>query len=408
MNDISVAEKLKNHNIHLSLHTLKHKIKEGSLKVLFQFTYNATHLYQSKIIKILNLKQIYYIEDLNSIQPDMIDAVLIMDCYDTADRELAIQYAINNHLPVLVFELGFIYSVSTKLSNGISYIIDTTNNIYTSTDQFNEINRYLNSRIELSTKRFETTKELIKIIQENSLTKYNLLSSEFSVNSDKAKILLVDQILNDTGITRAEANQHSFDEMLDFVLKNYSEYEIYVKVHPETELGIRRGNINLDKCRKHHIKILSKSVSLKSLFSAFDKIFVVSSGLGLEALIFGKEVHCFGKAFYAGWGLTHDHVSFNYRLRKRTLEDLVYAYYIRSAFYFNTRTNSADDCLSSVKEFIKVINSYRASDPYMNYLVQNYNNRLYILERKIGRLTNLINTAAKLWSDSAKRNQDEI
>ena len=37
-----------------------------------------------------------------------------------------------------------------------------------------------------------------------------------------------------------------------------------------------------------------------------DRVYVVSSTMGFEALLAGKSVTCFGMPWYAGWGATDD------------------------------------------------------------------------------------------------------
>jgi capsular polysaccharide export protein len=46
---------------------------------------------------------------------------------------------------------------------------------------------------------------------------------------------------------------------------------------------------------------------------------------GFEALLHGRAVHCYGAPFYAGWGLTVDHVPLPQRRRRLRLDDLVFA-----------------------------------------------------------------------------------
>ncbi|STP17770.1 polysialic acid capsule polysaccharide export protein KpsC [Escherichia coli] len=45
---------------------------------------------------------------------------------------------------------------------------------------------------------------------------------------------------------------------------------------------------------------------------------------GFEALLHGKQVHCYGLPFYAGWGLTVDEHHCPRREQKLTLADLIY------------------------------------------------------------------------------------
>jgi capsular polysaccharide export protein len=49
----------------------------------------------------------------------------------------------------------------------------------------------------------------------------------------------------------------------------------------------------------------------------------------------GKQVHCFGAPFYAGRGLTIDHVTAPYRYQDRSIEDLFYYAYITLSRYYD-------------------------------------------------------------------------
>lgn len=46
---------------------------------------------------------------------------------------------------------------------------------------------------------------------------------------------------------------------------------------------------------------------------------------GFEALLHGRTVHCYGGPFYAGWGLTVDHMPLPQRGRRLGLDTLVWA-----------------------------------------------------------------------------------
>lgn len=57
--------------------------------------------------------------------------------------------------------------------------------------------------------------------------------------------------------------------------------------------------------------------------------------MGFEALLLGKEVHCFGMPFYAGWGATHDRLTCPRRAKRRTAEEIFAAAYMLYARYVN-------------------------------------------------------------------------
>jgi capsular polysaccharide export protein len=61
----------------------------------------------------------------------------------------------------------------------------------------------------------------------------------------------------------------------------------------------------------------------------------MTSLTGFEALLHGKNVHCFGLPFYAGWGMTQDSISCPRRRRSRSLEELVAAAYIDYPRYYH-------------------------------------------------------------------------
>jgi capsular polysaccharide export protein len=79
--------------------------------------------------------------------------------------------------------------------------------------------------------------------------------------------------------------------------------------------------------------------------------------MGLEALMCGREVHCFGMPVYAGWGLTKDRLTLARRSRKVTLEELLHALYVRFTVYIHSITGK----ICSVEEFIKVMVELRTN-----------------------------------------------
>jgi capsular polysaccharide export protein len=67
----------------------------------------------------------------------------------------------------------------------------------------------------------------------------------------------------------------------------------------------------------------------------------VTSQLGFESLMWGKEVYCFGLPFFAGWGLTHDELPAPSRRAsagQRQLADLVHAALVEYAVYIDPHT----------------------------------------------------------------------
>src|SRR5207248_908676 len=74
------------------------------------------------------------------------------------------------------------------------------------------------------------------------------------------------------------------------------------------------------------------------------------SQLGLEALIAGCKVTCFGVPFYAGWGLTDDRQSSPRRGRRRSLPEVIAAAYVRYARYLDSWTRRPIDPLVAIDQ----------------------------------------------------------
>lgn len=64
----------------------------------------------------------------------------------------------------------------------------------------------------------------------------------------------------------------------------------------------------------------------------------MTSTVGFEALIHQKGVTTYGMPFYAGWGLTTDHITCDRRQHSLTLEELIHAALIRYPVYLNPNT----------------------------------------------------------------------
>jgi capsular polysaccharide export protein len=74
----------------------------------------------------------------------------------------------------------------------------------------------------------------------------------------------------------------------------------------------------------------------------------VTSQLGFDALCAGIPVICFGAPFYAGWGLTEDHIEISRRATQRSLIELVAACWLHCASYVDPvsgRRCSPEDAL---------------------------------------------------------------
>jgi len=118
---------------------------------------------------------------------------------------------------------------------------------------------------------------------------------------------------------------------------------VILKRHPDATIGNFGSYFsaaNLGPLLLHPSVVFHDAeINPYALFDAADEIWCVTSGMGLEALLYGKRVKVYGAPFYAGWGLTDDRLRLDWRARwPRTKEDIFYCAYLDRSVYFNHHT----------------------------------------------------------------------
>jgi 3'(2'),5'-bisphosphate nucleotidase len=85
---------------------------------------------------------------------------------------------------------------------------------------------------------------------------------------------------------------------------------VWLKVHPDVVAGRKRGHFGtLSAGQRSRVTVLGEPVHPAGLLAQAAAVYVVSSQMGFEALLWGRPVRCFGMPFYAGWGLTRDELA---------------------------------------------------------------------------------------------------
>ncbi|AII48503.1 sugar transporter [Synechococcus sp. KORDI-52] len=139
-------------------------------------------------------------------------------------------------------------------------------------------------------------------------------------------VLVVDQSAGDRSIALGLADGSCFQRMLQAALVEHPECTVVLKVHPDVIAGRARGHFNDSDLRHPRVRLSADAGHPAGLLERARAVYVVTSQMGFEALLWGRPVHCFGMPFYAGWGLTHDHCQAPVRrCRGASLEALVHA-----------------------------------------------------------------------------------
>ena len=191
--------------------------------------------------------------------------------------------------------------------------------------------------------------QLIASISQQGISKYNhsrkALPKWLSAFADDC-ILLVDQTAGDQSITAGLADAESFQHMLEAALAAHPNKPILIKTHPDVliaanktgnQAALKRGHYQLDALAEN-VHLLVDDCLIPELMNKVTDVYVVTSQLGFEALLYGKKVHCFGMPFYAGWGLTEDRLSLERRNRTLSLAQLVYFSLIKYPSYLHPET----------------------------------------------------------------------
>ena len=128
--------------------------------------------------------------------------------------------------------------------------------------------------------------------------------------------------------------------MLEAALNDWPDHQIVIKIHPDVVAGRKLGHFSKRQLDNQRIRVCSDGGHPCSLLEGCTAVYVVTSQLGFEGLLWGKEVHVFGMPFYAGWGLTQDLLAAPARRvsSRPTLEKLIHAALIEYPRYINPET----------------------------------------------------------------------
>lgn len=173
------------------------------------------------------------------------------------------------------------------------------------------------------------------------LSKYN--GARDSPAPSSPFVLVVDQTAGDLSIEYGLANRSSFHQMLEAALNDWPDHQIVIKIHPDVVAGRKLGHFSKRQLENPRIRVCSDGGHPCSLLEGCTAVYVVTSQLGFEGLLWGKEVHVFGMPFYAGWGLTRDLLPAPVRRisSRPTLEKLIHAALVAYPRYINPETGQA-------------------------------------------------------------------
>ena len=242
----------------------------------------------------------------------------------------------------IIIEDGFIRSkgLGSFKNNPLSIVLDS-GGIYFDSKSNSDLFKYLNEKENFNQYTLDKGQKVKEILVSSKISKYNSDHKNlcFLVNPKKRKVIFIPGQVEDDASIKCSGNGYSNISLIKEVRKNNPNAFIVYKEHPDVTSGKRMGRDATLVAMKIVDEVVS-GVSLHDCINASEEIHTISSLSGLEALILGKKVYCYGNPFYSGWGLTTDIFKQTNRSNNLNLENLLYATYIEYPLYFNYKKNS--------------------------------------------------------------------
>ncbi|MEM8820192.1 MAG: capsular polysaccharide biosynthesis protein [Pseudomonadota bacterium] len=167
-------------------------------------------------------------------------------------------------------------------------------------------------------------------------------------------VLVLDQTRGDASIALGSANASAFRRMLEAARTENPDAPIVIKTHPETANGRRAGHFAPADLETGEA-LITLPINPWDLIEGASKVYAVTSQLGYEAVLAGKETHLFGLPYYAGWGLTHDRQSTPRIARARAArpckQTLFAATHLLGPLYWNPY----ERCLTSFEDTLRTL-----------------------------------------------------
>ena len=184
-------------------------------------------------------------------------------------------------------------------------------------------------------------RELIQILREKRLTKYNLTGDRVTLDAKlvngRKVILAPGQVEADASIAFGSPDVKSNIDLLRRIRAAEPDAFLIFKAHPDLVAGARHGNV-MPAGFSEACDLAVTEGNVLDWLDVCDEVHTMTSTVGFEALIRNKPVVTYGMPFYAAWGLTTDRLECPRRQRRLTLEELVCGALMKYPRYLNPAT----------------------------------------------------------------------
>ncbi|WP_086235605.1 capsular polysaccharide biosynthesis protein [Campylobacter devanensis] len=232
-----------------------------------------------------------------------------------------------NGVSIIRVEDGFIRSIGlgSDLTRPYSLVFDDEG-IYFDTTSPSRLENILNYH-KFSPYELESAKKLREILVNSKISKYNDDKDGIIKPKNSKKIALVIGQVEDDASVKIGADGMKNIELLRLARQNSPHAHIIYKPHPDVVSGNRVGAVKATEALKYCDEVL-EGVSMPTLLDIADEIHTMTSTSGLEAILRKKRVICYGRPFWAGWGLSDDKKPQPRRYRSLSSDELIAGAYL--------------------------------------------------------------------------------
>lgn len=239
-------------------------------------------------------------------------------------------------IPFLSVEDGFLHSVGLGTKDEqLSVVVDDIG-MYYSAGGPSRLERLIQD--ELSDSEKDRARALVNTWRSGRVSKWNHARGDFHSLPERF-VAVIDQTVGDVSIGHGLADGMAFQRMLSAAIAEHPDCTVVIKIQPDFGGARKRGHIDpASIAGRSRVLVLGDEVHPACLLERAEAIYVVTSQLGFEGLLWGKPVHTFGMPFYAGWGLTRDAMEPPERRKPVPLEKVVHSALVAYPRYIDPET----------------------------------------------------------------------
>ena len=207
-------------------------------------------------------------------------------------------------------EDGFLRSegLGAALTPPVSLVLDDLG-IYFDPRSESRLDRLIAASTTLPDGELRRAERLRQKICKLGATKYGGATPAPEVGSNGlSKILVVGQVEDDASIRLGATDISTNLDLLKRARSARPDAMILWKPHPDVEAGFRAGAVD-NAALEGLADLALTGTGADAAIGLADEVWTITSTLGFEALLRDVPVTVLGQPFYAGWGLTQDHVA---------------------------------------------------------------------------------------------------